>query len=46
MQRDSTGLDLIGTLRGMGHPIRWYNMGGGFGIAYDVQLWPKHEPRA
>ncbi len=28
------GVELIGKLRGMGHPIRWYNMGGGFGIAY------------
>jgi diaminopimelate decarboxylase len=28
------GVELIETLRGMGHPITWYNMGGGFGIAY------------
>jgi len=28
------GAELIGKLRAMGHPIRWYNMGGGFGIAY------------
>jgi diaminopimelate decarboxylase len=28
------GVDLIGKLRAMGHPITWYNMGGGFGIAY------------
>jgi diaminopimelate decarboxylase len=28
------GVDLIGRLRGLGHPIGWYNMGGGFGIAY------------
>lgn len=28
------GVELIETLRGMGHPIAWYNMGGGFGIAY------------
>ncbi len=28
------GVEIIATLRGMGHPIRWYNMGGGFGIAY------------
>jgi len=28
------GVELIATLRGMGHPITWYNMGGGFGIAY------------
>jgi diaminopimelate decarboxylase len=28
------GVELIGTLRSMGHPVAWYNMGGGFGIAY------------
>jgi diaminopimelate decarboxylase len=28
------GIELIGRLRGMGHPIGWYNMGGGYGIAY------------
>src|SRR3954454_2306063 len=28
------GVDLIGRLRGLGHPIAWYNMGGGYGIAY------------
>lgn len=28
------GVEIIGQLRAMGHPIRWYNMGGGFGIAY------------
>jgi diaminopimelate decarboxylase len=28
------GVELIGQLRGMGHPVTWYNMGGGFGIAY------------
>ncbi|WP_165247041.1 diaminopimelate decarboxylase [Paludisphaera soli] len=28
------GVDLIGQLRAMGHPIAWYNMGGGYGIAY------------
>ena len=28
------GVEVIGRLRGMGHPIEWYNMGGGFGIAY------------
>jgi diaminopimelate decarboxylase len=28
------GVDLIGKLRAMGHPIAWYNMGGGYGIAY------------
>ena len=28
------GVELIAKLRGMGHPITWYNMGGGFGINY------------
>jgi diaminopimelate decarboxylase len=28
------GVDIIGKLRKMGHPISWYNMGGGYGIAY------------
>ena len=28
------GVELIGQLRKMGHPIEWYNMGGGYGIAY------------
>jgi len=28
------GVELVGQLRRMGHPIRWYNMGGGFGISY------------
>jgi len=28
------GLEIIEALRKMGHPIRWYNMGGGFGINY------------
>lgn len=28
------GAALIGRLRKLGHPIAWYNMGGGFGIAY------------
>ena len=28
------GVELIGQLRAMGHPISWYNMGGGFGIDY------------
>jgi diaminopimelate decarboxylase len=28
------GGELTGALRGMGHPVAWYNMGGGFGIAY------------
>ncbi len=28
------GVELIGRLRKLGHPIAWYNMGGGFGISY------------
>ncbi len=28
------GVELIAQLRAMGHPIAWYNFGGGFGIAY------------
>ncbi|GIW85829.1 MAG: diaminopimelate decarboxylase [Isosphaeraceae bacterium] len=28
------GVDLIARLRAMGHPIAWFNIGGGFGIAY------------
>jgi len=28
------GVEIIAKLRAMGHPISWYNMGGGFGIAY------------
>ena len=28
------GVEVIGRLRRMGHPIGWYNMGGGFGISY------------
>ena len=28
------GVEIIGQLRAMGHPVTWYNMGGGFGIAY------------
>jgi diaminopimelate decarboxylase len=28
------GAELIGRLRRQGHPIAWYNMGGGFGIDY------------
>ena len=28
------GVEIIGKLRAMGHPIAWYNMGGGFGIDY------------
>jgi diaminopimelate decarboxylase len=30
-------VDLIGKLRGQGHPIRFLNMGGGFGIHYRKQ---------
>ena len=28
------GVELIGRMREMGHPITWYNMGGGYGINY------------
>ena len=28
------GAELIGRLRRLGHPIEWYNMGGGYGINY------------
>jgi diaminopimelate decarboxylase len=28
------GVEIIAQLRKMGHPISWYNMGGGFGINY------------
>jgi diaminopimelate decarboxylase len=28
------GVELIGRLRKLGHPIEWYNMGGGYGISY------------
>src|SRR5262245_18178048 len=28
------GVELIGRLRALGHPIAWYNMGGGYGINY------------
>jgi diaminopimelate decarboxylase len=28
------GSELIGRLRNLGHPIQWYNMGGGYGINY------------
>lgn len=28
------GVQIIDQLRQMGHPIAWYNMGGGYGIAY------------
>ena len=34
------GVELIARLRAMGHPIAWYNMGGGFGINYR-----RHEAR-
>lgn len=30
----SKGERIVEQLRAMGHPIAWYNMGGGFGIAY------------
>ena len=30
----SKGVEVIARLRALGHPIRWYNIGGGFGIAY------------
>jgi diaminopimelate decarboxylase len=28
------GVEIIARLRAIGHPIAWYNMGGGFGINY------------
>ncbi len=28
------GVEIVGQLRAMGHPVTWYNMGGGFGINY------------
>ena len=28
------GVEIIEKMRKMGHPIQWYNMGGGYGIAY------------
>ncbi len=31
------GVEIIAQLREMGHPIGWYNMGGGYGIAYRGQ---------
>jgi diaminopimelate decarboxylase len=31
------GADLIGRLRKVGHPIEWYNMGGGYGINYQAR---------
>ena len=27
-------VDMIAQFRAMGHPIAWFNMGGGFGIGY------------
>ncbi len=27
-------VDLVGRFRAMGHPVAWFNMGGGFGINY------------
>ncbi len=29
------GVALVGRLRAGGHPVSWYNMGGGFGISYE-----------
>jgi diaminopimelate decarboxylase len=38
------GVELIGRLRRLGHPIAWYNMGGGYGINYQRQeTVPVHE---
>jgi diaminopimelate decarboxylase len=31
------GVDLIDRLRKVGHPIDWYNMGGGYGINYKAR---------
>jgi diaminopimelate decarboxylase len=31
------GVELIGRLRRLGHPITWYNMGGGYGINYKAR---------
>ena len=31
------GVELIGRLRRLGHPIEWYNMGGGYGINYKAR---------
>jgi diaminopimelate decarboxylase len=28
------GVEIVAELRKMGHPVAWYNMGGGFGINY------------
>nr|UHM21682.1 LysA [Bemisia tabaci] len=33
-------VDIITRLREMGHPIDWFNMGGGFGISYDGKTSP------
>ncbi len=35
------GVELISRLRQLGHPIMWYNMGGGYGINYR-----EHEARS
>ena len=43
------GVEIIGRLREMGHPIAWYNMGGGFGIDYrghEAQADRASSPRA
>jgi diaminopimelate decarboxylase len=37
------GVELIGRLRAMGHPIAWYNMGGGYGINYKGREAPPVE---
>jgi diaminopimelate decarboxylase len=37
------GVELIGRLREMGHPITWYNMGGGYGISYKGREAPPVE---
>ena len=34
------GVELIDRLREMGHPIAWYNMGGGYGINYKGRRSP------
>jgi len=37
------GVELIRRLREMGHPIAWYNMGGGYGINYKGREAPPVE---
>jgi diaminopimelate decarboxylase len=37
------GVELIGRLRRLGHPITWYNMGGGYGINYKGREAPAVE---